>query len=129
MLFPKYESAEPFGSKEEPKGRLGDGMDAAKAELWTGIMLPGTTGNSGWETGTGAVDAGSPGGVMDTGGWSPGGAVDGMGGLIFWTGNNGCGGNPKGAGGGTETPGCWGYHGCGRAETAQPTGGIGTAGL
>lgn len=108
-----------FISKEELKGKLIGGIGAENGELWGGMLLLGTTGNKGWETGMGGVVAGIPGGVIGNVGWSPGGAADGIGGRILCTGNKGCWGNPGCPGSGTETVGCWGYHGWGRGGICQ----------
>lgn len=124
MLVPEWASTGPLISAEALAGIL-DGIGAENGELWVAVLLL-TTGNKGWDTGTGGVDEGIPGGTTCAG-WSAGDAVDARGGLTFCTGNKGCWAKPTWAGGGIEPAGCCGYQGCGRGATDQPAGGMGTA--
>lgn len=107
---------------------LVESLGAENGEPWAGILLGGTTGNNGWDTEIDDVGVGNPGGVTGNGD-RVGGAVDGTGSLIFWTGNKGCCGKLIGGGGATETAPYCGYHGWGRGGVGQPGRGIGIAGL
>lgn len=105
-------------------GRVVESIGAEYGKLWADVLLL-TTGNKGWDTGTGGVDEGNPGGTTCEG-WSVGDAVDGKGGRGVCTGKRGD--WPYAAGpGGTGTAECGGYQGCGRGGIGQPAGGMGTA--
>lgn len=112
-MLPPCRSLEPLCSAEELNGTVVGNRGAENGGAWVDMLLLATTGNKGCDTVAGA-DTGNTGGATVSDGWSPGDAVDGMGGLKFCTGNNGCWTSPGAPGCGTDTAGRGINHGWGR---------------